>query len=199
MRITRKRNKHRQTAYTAELSEYDAEPPTRTWILADLPEKINPELEAVALYLLFGKWCGGEFTVPQKMGPNTASAISRHAGFDMFPNPIEYYPKPLLKGARSITVTRNLDKIAAQTLVVLDSANWSGSLKSTSSLAIATNANLFETGKSSACSMLATALLLAEELDMADAIVDDDYDEDAQGIAELLREVGISLKIVERE
>ena len=194
MQITKSRNEHRQTVYTAELSEYDAEPPTRTWILADLPDKINPELEAVALYLLFGRWCGGELTVPQKMGPNTASAISRHAGFDIFPNPIEYYPKPLLRGSQSITVTRNLNKIAPQTLVVLESANWNGSLKSTSSLAIATNSNLFGTG-----GMIAPALLLGEELDMAELVVDEDYDEGLRETAELLRQVGIALKNDEQE
>ena len=64
---------------------------------------------------------------------------------------------------------------------------------------IATNANLFEAGKASTSSMLATALLLAEELDMAEVVVDDVYDENVQGIAELLRQVGVSLKIAGRE
>ena len=103
MRISKIRNNHRQIAYTAELSEYDAEPPSRMWLLDELPEKINPELEAVALYLIFGNWCGGEFEVPQKMGPNTASAISNHAAMDFFPSPIEYYPKPIFRGTRSVT------------------------------------------------------------------------------------------------
>ena len=195
MRISKSRNKRRQVAYTVELSEYDAEPPTRTWLLADLPDKINPELEAVALYLVFGRWCGGEFIVPQKMGPNTAAAITRHAGMDFFPNPIEYYPKPLMKGTKSITLSDHLSKIDRQSLVVLNSDSWNGSLKSTSSLIISTNANLFEQDEHKCYRRRAPALLLAEELDMAEVVVDGATSDGFEGLSALFRQVGISLSV----
>lgn len=193
MRISKSRNKHRQIAYTAELSEYDAEPPTRTWLLDGLHEKINPELEAVALYLIFGSWCGGEFVVPQKMGPNTAAAISAHAGIDFFPSPIEYYPKPIFRGSNAVTVTRCLENAGPDTLVVLSGAAWNGSLKSTSGLAVATNADVFETANTIPTASLAVAVLLAEELDMAEIMLDSDLGSGADELSTLLRQVGLTL------
>lgn len=193
MRISRSRNKHRQIAYTVELSEYDAEPPTRTWLLDDLPEKINPELEAVALYLIFGPWCGGEFAVPQKMGPNTAAAISLHAGMDFFPHPIEFYPKPIIRGAHSVTVTRMLCLEKEPSLTILDGAQWSGSLKSTSSIVISSNSKLFEVGDG-LNTLLAPAVLLAEDLNLGTALVEMVGDRaEFEEYASLLREVGIAL------
>ena len=193
MRISKSRNKHRQIAYTAELTEYDAEPPARTWLLDGLPEKINPELEAVALYLIFGSWCGGEFVVPQKMGPNTAAAISAHAGMDFFPGPIEYYPKPIFRGSNTVTVTDRLEQAGAKTLVVLSGSTWNGSLKSTSGLVVSTNADVFEKIREFPTAKLATSVLLAEELDLAEIVLDCGSSAMTQGIPPLLRQVGIAL------
>lgn len=191
MRIIKSRNKHRQIAYTAELSEYDAEPPARTWLLDELSVQINPELEAVALYLIFGSWCGGEFVVPQKMGPNTAAAISAHAGMDFFPSPIEYYPKPIFRGSNTVNVTDRLEKAGPKTLVVLDDATWNGSLKSTSGLVVSTNAGIFNGGLSAA--MVATSVILAEELDLAQIILDRDMNAETGSVSNLLRQVGIKI------
>lgn len=195
MRINKIRNNHHQIAYTAELSEYDAEPPSRMWLLDELPEKINPELEAVALYLIFGNWCGGEFEVPQKMGPNTASAISNHAAMDFFPSPIEYYPKPIFRGTRSVTLSTKIEDIDRASLVSLNSGDWSGSLKSSGSLVIASNSELFSSQGDSIRPHLALALLLAEELNLAVLQLrsTDRYFDTA--LADLLRQVGVLLKV----
>ena len=154
MRISRSRNKHRQIAYTVELSEYDAEPPTRTWLVDDLPEQINPELEAVALYLVFGRWCGGEFKVPQKMGPNTAAAISRHAAMDFFPEPLEYYPKPIFRGTRTIHVSTSLENAGSHELISLAGSEWNGSLKSTRAMIVSSNSSVFDQDASEVVSHL---------------------------------------------
>lgn len=195
MRISKSRNRHRQIAYTVELSEYDAEPPTRTWLLDELPDKVNPELEAVALYLIFGPWCGGEFIVPQKMGPNTASAISRHTGIDFFAGPIEFYPKPIFRGSQAITLKESLDGMGPSTLVLLSSSEWSGSLKSTSGLVLSTNTELFVDPKFSLGTRLAPAVLLAEELNLAEIEYACRPGERTAELAELLRQVGIRLRL----
>lgn len=194
MRISRSRNKHRQIAYTVELSEYDAEPPTRTWLLDELPEKINPELEAVALYLVFGRWCGGQFEVPQKMGPNTAAAIERHASMDLFPGPIEYYPKPIFRGSREVRVFDKLSSLSPYSLVVLSSSDWNGSLKSTSSLVVSSNTDVFADQSSAPIAKLAPALLLAEELNLAEIVLDCGGRGLDPALFALLKEVGLTLR-----
>lgn len=195
MRITKSRNKHRQVAYTAELSEYDAEPPSRTWLLDELPNQINPELEAVALYLIFGSWCGGEFHVPQKMGPNTAAAISRHAGMDFFPYPIEFYPKPILRGGRTVRVTDSWPNTDEPFLLSLSGANWSGSIKSTSSLVLSSNSDSFKSGRG-LNHLLAPAVLLAEELNLAELLLDlDECQADLESYSDLLRQVGVAVSL----
>lgn len=194
MRISKSRNSLRQVAYAVELSEYDAEPPSRTWLLDELPDKINPELEAVALYLVFGPWCGGEFVVPQKMGPNTAASISGHAGVEFFPGPIEYYPKRLAIGKRQIRLTSEITETGAATLVTLNLDEWNGSLKSTDSLILASNTNLFAKASDNPAALIAPAVLLAEELSMMSLDVLDFVDlEDLQSEKPLLQAAGIRL------
>lgn len=193
MRISRRRTAHRQVEYAVELSEYDAEPPARTWLLDELPEKINPELEAVALYLIFGRWCGGEFVVPQKMGPNTAAAISAHAGMDFFPGPIEFYPKPILKGSRTVLLSTDLRDYEVGSLVSLESSGWSGSVKSPSSLVISSNTAIFAGMTPDGVPNLAVPVLLAEELDLAELRVKGSKIDNQDDLAGLLRQVGLSV------
>ena len=193
MRISKSRNKHQQVAYTVELSEYDAEPPTRTWLLDDLPGKINPELEAVALYLIFGRWCGGEFSTPQKMGPNTAAAIRRHARMDFFPNPIEFYPKQIFRGARSVSFFTDLAHLEEGALVSLSGAEWSGSIKSPSSLVISSNTATFAAGTLDGTPSLAVPVLLAEEVNAAEVLVKDERVNIDDDVTDLVRQVGLKL------
>lgn len=193
MRISKSRNRHRQFAYTVELSEYDAEPPTRTWLLDELPDKINPELEAVALYLVFGRWCGGEFSTPQKMGPNTASAISRHSRMDFFPSPIEFYPKPILRGARTVSFFTDLVHHEKGSLVSLSGAEWSGSIKSPSSLVISSNTATFAAETQDGAPSLAVPVLLAEEMNAAEICVKDELINIDDGVTDLMRQVGLSV------
>lgn len=194
MRISKSRNNQRQVAYTVELSEYDAEPPSRTWLVDELPGNINPELEAVALYLVFGPWCGGEFVVPQKMGPNTAASISNHAGVEFFPGPIEYYPKRLATGKHQIRLASEITAAGARTLVLLDMGEWNGSLRSMTSLVIASNTALFANANDNLPALIAPAVLLAEELSIMSLDVLGFIDpEDIQTEKPLLQAAGISL------
>ncbi|GAA1184346.1 hypothetical protein GCM10009631_23400 [Corynebacterium glaucum] len=165
MKITKHKTKLRQVAYSVELSEYDAEPPSKSWVFDDLPWRVNPELEALALYMIFGPWCGGEFTVPQKFGPNTASLIAQHSGIAMFPGPIEFYPKALPLGTGLTHVSDSIRDIGPNSLVCLDSSEWNGSLRSTSSLVVASNTGFFRTSERDVRPLIAAAILLAGELD----------------------------------
>lgn len=193
MRISKNRNRQRQVAYTVELSEYDAEPPSRQWLFDDLPEKINPELEAVALYLVFGPWCGGELTVPQKMGPNTAAAIRRHAGFDFFPGPIEFYPKPLPRGNREMRLSDRVDHAGPSTLVSVSGAEWNGSLRSTASTLVSSNTVIFSQLQGIPTAAIAPAVLLADELNIGTILFSENLNAREECLlVELLQAVGLS-------
>lgn len=195
MKITRTLDALKRTTYHAELSEYDAEPPAREWILDDLPLKVNPELEAIALYLIFGPWCGGEFVVPNKMGPNTAAAIARDAQHDFFCSPIEYYPKALLRGSGTLFASERPADLGPGTVVSLNSADWNGSVRSTSSAAVAHNGAFFTTRTNDLRPRLALAILLADELGASRILVEADCPQWTryQG---LIREVGLNLQAV---
>lgn len=193
MRITREYDTLGRTVYRAELSEYDAEPPVREWIIDNAPIKINPDLEAVALYLIFGPWCGGEFTVPNKMSPNTAAAVSRHAGFDFFCSPIEYYPKRLPGGNNSLLVTEDLADLTRNTIVSIFSGEWNGAIRSTDSAVIANNGSLFGAGPDRENSVLAIGVLLADELAASTISFKSDTDVSVKS-QELLREIGLKLE-----
>lgn len=193
MRISKSRNKRRQVAYTVELSEYDAEPPSREWLLDEFPNQVNPELEAVALYLLFGPWCGGEFVVPQKMSPNTASAIGRDAVNEMFVGPVGYYPKPLPSGARSVRIVGELSEVGEDTFLSLASDEWNGGLRSTNSLVLTSNSHVFGLNANDVRVSLAPALLLAEQLDARQFEYAFDSDDQVARLQTLLREIRISL------
>lgn len=164
MKISKARTKSRQLGYTVELSEYDAEPPTRLWLIDEAPDNINPELEAMALYLIFGRWCGGEFEVPRKMGPNTATAISNDAVAEMFCSPIEFYPKALPQGEGCLNVTTELNNSDRRTFVSLPSSSWNGSVRSTDSIVVASNSDLFGASKDDPTPLAALSLLFVETL-----------------------------------
>lgn len=164
MKISRKRTSTRQTCFRADLTTYDAEPPTRELLIDELPEQINPEREAVALYLIFGPWSGGEFVTPRLMGPNTAAAIARDAAFDFFPGPIEYYPKPLIAGTRTVTVSTSLAETQPDTFISLPASQFNGSLRSPSTIAVANNSDMFQLDEHDVRPLVGIAMLFAESL-----------------------------------
>lgn len=197
MKITRTLDALKRTVFHAELSEYDAEPPVRDWILDDLPLKINPELEAIALYLIFGPWCGGEFVVPNEMGPNTAAAISRDARHDFFCSPIEFYPKALPKGSGTLIASEKSGDLAPGTVISLNSDDWNGSIRSTSCAAIANNGSLFASGSNDLRPTLALGTLMADELGASRILIKSDFP-GWDRYQSLLREVGLEFRVVEK-
>lgn len=173
MKISKARTKSRQLGYTVELSEYDAEPPALAWLIDEAPDVINPELEAMALYLIFGPWCGGEFEVPRKMGPNTATAISHDAINEMFCSPIEFYPKALPRGGGRLKVTKEVEEMQERTLVSLPSSSWNGSVRSTNSIFIASNSDVFGSHDGDPAPLAAVSLLFVETLNADELFITD--------------------------
>lgn len=203
MKISKARTKSRQLGYTVELSEYDAEPPARAWLIDEAPDFINPELEAMALYLIFGHWCGGEFEVPRKMGPNTATAIAHDSITEMFCGPIEFYPKALPLGKGCLNVTTNLGQSGNHTLVGVPSSSWNGSVRSTNSIVVASNSDVFQLADDDARPLVALSLLFVETLN-ADEIrlIDSDLSDDQGRFNELraiLSQVRIGLSRAARD
>lgn len=197
MKISKARTKARQMGYTVELSEYDAEPPARAWLIDEFPDTVNPELEAMALYLLFGRWCGGEFTVPRKMGPNTAAAISQDSVAEMFCSPIEFYPKALPNGTSRINLTENLAKAGRGTLVNVPSSDWNGGIRSTDAVVVASNSNVFKVNEDDIRPLVALGLLFADTLSADEFHLIDELRnsgvEDFDHLGELVGQVRIGL------
>lgn len=164
MKFEKCRTKTRQLHYVVSLSEYDAEPPVRALQIDEAPNTVNPEIEAMALYLIFGSWCGGEFHVAQKVGPNTASTMAEDSTVDFFVSPLEYYPKKLPQGTKNIRVSDSFADFGKNTFLSLSSSDWNGSVRSTDALAVATNAMMFMKSKSDYEPILGLALLYAETM-----------------------------------
>ncbi|WP_295645507.1 hypothetical protein [uncultured Corynebacterium sp.] len=195
MRIEKVRTKTHRVAYVVERSEYDAHPPVPSLLVDALPNTINPELEAVALFLIFGRWCGGEFTTPQKMGPNTAAAITRYSDIDLFCGPIEFYPKPLNLGTKIIRLGTSISDLHANSFIALEANEWNGSMRSTDSLAVSSNYSMFQVDENDVLPLVGLALLYAETLG-ADQLELPGSDKDSlQQIRDLLLEVRIGLKV----
>lgn len=156
--------------HVEELAEYDAEPPVRSMLLDHGPTHKNPEREAIAAYLAFGRWASGDFVLPRKHGPNTARAIEndmKHV--PLRPQPIEYYPKPLDIGIRTIDLWFTPDRIGVDNSIsILPGAQWNGSIRTTLSLAVASNAHILDSsgiqGRRSVRARLAAAVLFADDL-----------------------------------
>lgn len=173
MKIERKLGLGGRYQLVSVLGEYDAHPPVDRLIIDHQPRAENPELVGMACYLAFGNWCGGELQLPVKIGPATADAMARdsaRAGVGLLPAPIEYYPKPLPLGVREIRVSRSLDRMPADTILDVRIDQWSGSMRSHTSVILPTNSFLFDSQSGGVRAHLAVAVLFANDI-QADQLV----------------------------
>ena len=136
-----------------ELGEYDASPPVTSLLLDYAPLSMNPERLAIAAYLAFGSWASGDFLLPTKLGPATASAIERDLKHvDVRPGPIEYYPKPLEVGVREVSLLITKEPTLScsdSTIAVLPSSSWNGGMRGLRSITVASNAFALDIAASS--------------------------------------------------
>lgn len=145
--------------------EYDGYPAVSTFVCDHPPCSSNSERFAVASLLLFGEKCGGELVLPTKCGPATVQAMSRShlvEGINLQVPTIEYYPKPLPVGSKAISVSDISSSLGEpNTLTVLRSDRFSGSIRTHDSLTLSTNSFLFA---HHSLALVATAVLFAEDL-----------------------------------
>lgn len=143
MRVTWTSTSRGQVGFQAEPQEYDAIPPVDSLLLSHPPLSTNPERMAIAAYLAFGYWTSGDLVLPQRLGPNTATAIERDlTHVQVRPGPVEYYPKPLDSGMHDVQVT--FDAIGSASRIpaisVLNSSAWAGSIRGIHQLHVSSNA-----------------------------------------------------------
>ena len=200
MKFKRIQEPGHRTGYEAVLSEYDSSPPSNKIIIDELPEKIDPNREAIALYLIFGQWVGSDFAVPQWMSPHTGETIARAASpITVNPTPFEYYPKGLPIGNRDLFCTDSVEFTNEKpTVSVLPAHSWSGALRSFDSLMISSNAFAFQEGTEDVAPLVGIAVLFAEDLNADCICVRTSLTETEESrIAELLSSVRLGFKVIE--
>lgn len=200
MKFKRIQEPGNRTGYEAVLSEYDSIPPSNKIIVDELPEKVDPNREAIALYLIFGKWVGSDFTVPQWMSPHTGETIARAASpITVSPSPFEYYPKGLPIGNRELFCTDSSEFENEQgTVAVLPAHSWSGALRGFDSIAVSSNAFVFQEDQKDVAPLVGIALLFAEDLNADSICIRTKLPEAEESrIAALLSSVRLGFKIVE--
>ena len=176
-------------------SEYDAFPPTDNLAFDAKPTKINPEVEAAALTLLFGRYSGGDLVFAHKLGPNTAVAIQRYlAPTKIFPTPIEYYPKalPLHKGGVDVWDTSDI-VVRQNAFMSVRSDVANGALNLHSALAISNNSFVFKKNESDYLPALAAAMLFVDDLEAEAFVVPRDSIANFEQVRELLSAVRLGL------
>ena len=195
MKISRLPSQSRRTGYEVRLSEYDGIPPSKVLFTDGLPATIDADREAIALYLIFRSWCGGEFSVVDGMSPHTASTIARDAfPVELQPQPIQFSPKALPRGRNTIHLNSNPSAISEDhTITVLPNHTWSGYLRSPRSFAVGTNAFAFQRDSSDYAPLIGIAVLYSEFLNVDKITVPSEIDRS------LLRRVSALLSSVNLE
>ncbi|WP_169251280.1 hypothetical protein [Brevibacterium sp. 'Marine'] len=206
MKLTWQGTNYAQVGFHSELHEYDAAPPVSSLLMDRAPVSINPEREAIAGYLAFGRWVSGDLQLPHRLGPNTAAAIENDLDHvQVRPGPIEYYPKPLEIGLREVELNfdTKFPTVADCALTILPASEWSGSLRSLRSMAIASNAFVLDAAASSSSvsirARLAVAVLFAGDLSADSFVISADIEErEKQKLGNLLLSVRLGVRFVER-
>lgn len=179
----------------AERSEYDALPSSSTLFFDAEPASLNPDVEAIALTLLFGRYSGGEMRFTRKVSPATAVAIQRYLQpVRVFPEPIEYAPRGLPTHLGNIEVWEHTEVAPAENQFISmrsDAAN--GALNLHSVLAISNNSFLFKQNVSDHLPALASALLFADDLAAGTFSVPSNTISDFDDVRGLLAAVRIEL------
>lgn len=195
MRFSTKSNLYGRWGVHVELSEYDAVPPVQNIAYEASPLKLNPEVEAAALTLLFGRFSGGEMEFSHKVGPNTAKAIQRYLEPTIgFVSPIEYYPKALPLGGMDTLVCENgaLQPTGSE-FNSLRSDQFNGAIKSQRAIAVANNSFVLKQSSDDIRPALASAMLFAEDLEVETFVVQSGTIPNFDEVQSLLSAVRINL------
>lgn len=181
-----------QAGFFVEPGDYDGTPDIPNLWMDTAPRVRHWDRQAIAAYLIFGRKFGGPVTMPHKFSPavsNAMKAISAPVQLDL--QPIEYYPKALPIGERSLLLVR--ESPVPQELIqpnnqemcyleVLPSDKASGAVRRINGLTIASNAWLHTsaTGLASWYPYIALACLFAEDLDAGTIVIPEEFDRSSQ-------------------
>ena len=198
MKIKRMLDRLGRTGYEVELSDYDSLPPNRYLLAYDLPSTIDADREAIALYLVFGPWCGGEFFVPKEISPHTSATITRDSLTVPFqPQPIAFAPKALPSGKNVVHIS--LDPRGGgkhNSITILPNHTWLGCLRSPHSLTLSSNAFVFQQEDNDFVPLLGVCVLYAEFLDVDSLVLPPVFDTDQfSRLSSLLSSVNLGLAL----
>lgn len=198
MKFRQIREPGNRSGYEVELSEYDSVPPSSKLLVDEFPEDIDPNREAVALYLIFRNWCGGEFTVPRWMSPHTGEVLAADASpVRLNPAPFEFYPKGLPIGTRTIECHDSMNGLKEDTIAVLPAHLWSGAVRGYNSVAVSSNAFVFQQDEHDIAPLIGIAVLFADNLNADTIRVQEKIGaEHEREIAALLSSVRLGFEVV---
>ncbi|OMH24539.1 hypothetical protein BKD30_08145 [Tersicoccus phoenicis] len=184
--------------FTANPEDYDAEPPIRSLWFDAGPVAMNADREAVALALTFGRYASGRFQVVHKFSPVVAHAIEASMQpVWTTPSPIEYYPKALPIGSRTLDVhwtdepapSLNLGNEAQ--LAIQRSDRSAGSMRGLNRMTLSSNAWLHADTRGSELvqifPLIAVAVLFAEDLNADVLRIRGQFDESSDEWINLVR------------
>lgn len=147
MRIVWEQEESGATRLTAEPEEYDAFPPMGSVLLDAPPARRDADREALAAYLLFGRWMSGEASLPGGPSPHLAEAIERDASpVRLRVRNVESAPRALPRGERAVQVVFGLPDRAPRmpTLAVVPSTVAGGLFRTADLMVIPSNAVLLD-------------------------------------------------------
>lgn len=190
--------------FVAEPEDYDGVPRFAQYWLDASPKNRHADREALAAFLIFGKYMGGLTRMPSKFSPAVESVMCRvSAAVSTSFTPIEYYPKGLPIGKRSLRLSWSDTELRGDSEVVdvtraylhVDrSDKSSGSLRNINGLRVASNAWMHsEMNPGSIDSIfpyVAAAVLYAEDLDIDTIEISGNYDMQTSEWAKLVHLLG---------
>lgn len=162
--------------YNIDSAQYHGIPSYRNFWLDSSPKAIHPDRLAIAAFLLFGSYMSGPTQFPKKFSPAVETAMQRALdGVHSTLGPVEYYPKALPIGSRTIDVSwtdlhqsRGTERGGTAYFRVERSDHYSGALRSMQGLVVASNAWIHGQSGSALSQLLpyiAAAVLFAEDLE----------------------------------
>lgn len=198
------RNALGQYSIVAEAGEYDAIPPIDRLIIDRDMMVVNNDSLSLAATLAFGQYCSGTITMPRKVSAEFASAVQSALAptwVQVSPVDLEPFAAPLGSGFLFVsdgltlfdTVPNRWGTPRNSRLTVLDSTRWAGSILSTDSIAVSSNAHTLSQFAGAGLGFLpfmAVGVLFMESLRCGTMVVPDDAIADDGTFVKVSRMVG---------
>lgn len=187
--------------FEATPDDYDGIPRFANYWLDAGPKVRHADREAVAAFLIYGRYMGGLTQMPHKFSPAVDAVLRDAAGRASAAfSPVEYYPKALPIGSRTMDLSwsddehQTAESQAEVFLRIERSDRVSGSMRSVNGLTVASNAWIHVPGYAeslySIYPFIAAAVLYAEDLEVDTIQVRGNYDSDKDAWETVVRLLG---------